>query len=130
MTSSVGIVLVSHSADLALGLRGVAQQIGSDTVPVVAAGGTDDGRIGTSYDLVLEAVRQADQGAGVLVLPDLGSSVLTTRTVLDDHPRDDVRIVDAPFVEGTVAAVVTAAGGADLDTVAHAAEEARHVRKL
>lgn len=130
MTSSVGIVLVSHSADLALGARQIAQQIGSEAVPVVAAGGTDDGGIGTSYDLVLAAVTQADQGAGVLVLPDLGSSVLTTRTVLEDHPRAGVRLVDAPFIEGAVAAVVTAAGGADLDTVAHAAEEARHVRKL
>jgi PTS hybrid protein len=130
MSNLVGIVLVSHSAELAAGLRLLVEQIGSDTLPLATAGGTDDGRIGTSYDLVLAAIRHADRGAGVVVLPDLGSSVLTARTVLEDHPRTDVTIVDAPFVEGAVAAVVTAASGADLKTVANAAKEARHVPKL
>ncbi|NUR00911.1 MAG: PTS-dependent dihydroxyacetone kinase phosphotransferase subunit DhaM [Streptomyces sp.] len=130
MSASVGIVLVSHSAELAAGLRLLVEQIGSDSVPLATAGGTDDGRIGTSYDLVLDAIRSVDRGQGVVVLPDLGSSVLTARTVLEDHPRPDVLIVDAPFVEGAVAAVVTAASGADLKTVADAAKEARHVHKL
>ncbi|MGW2567756.1 dihydroxyacetone kinase phosphoryl donor subunit DhaM [Streptomyces sp. NPDC001537] len=130
MSASVGIVLVSHSAELAAGLRLLVEQIGSDAVPLATAGGTDDGRIGTSYDLVLDAIRGVDRGQGVVVLPDLGSSVLTARTVLEDHPHPDVLIVDAPFVEGAVAAVVTAASGADLKTVADAAKEARHVHKL
>jgi phosphoenolpyruvate---glycerone phosphotransferase subunit DhaM len=130
MSASVGIVLVSHSAELASGLRLLAEQIGSDTVPLATAGGTDDGRIGTSYDLVLAAIRSVDRGGGVVVLPDLGSSVLTARTVLEDHPSPDVLIVDAPFVEGAVAAVVTAASGADLKSVAEAAKEARNVHKL
>ncbi|MER8006731.1 dihydroxyacetone kinase phosphoryl donor subunit DhaM [Streptomyces sp. NPDC094149] len=130
MNTPVGIVLVSHSAELALGLRLLVEQIGSKDVPLATAGGTDDGRIGTSYDLVLNAIKEADRGGGVVVLPDLGSSVLTARTVLEDHPRPDVTLVDAPFVEGAVAAVVTAASGADLKTVADAAKEARNVHKL
>jgi PTS hybrid protein len=130
MTGPVGIVLVSHSAGLAAGLRELLAQIGSDAVPVVAAGGTTDGRNGTSYDLVAEAIDKADRGAGVVVLPDLGSSVLTTRTVLDDQPRPDVTVVDAPFVEGAVAAAVTAAAGGDLHAVISAAQEARDVPKL
>lgn len=130
MTKAVGIVLVSHSAELAAGLRELLAQIGSDTVVIVPAGGTEDGRIGTSYELVVKAIEQADRGAGVVVLPDLGSSVLTARTVLTDTPRDDVALVDAPFVEGAVAAAVTAAGGADLDAVVAAAQEARHVTKF
>jgi PTS hybrid protein len=130
MSELVGIVLVSHSAEVAAGLRRLLEQIGSDSVPVATAGGTGDGRIGTSYDRVAAAVKEADRGAGVLILPDLGSSVLTARTVLADHPRPDVLIADAPFVEGAVAAAVTAASGADLATVRTAAEEARHVSKL
>nr|WP_200823372.1 dihydroxyacetone kinase phosphoryl donor subunit DhaM [Actinacidiphila yanglinensis] len=130
MTQLVGIVLVSHSADLAAGLGRLLGQIGSDTVPVATAGGTDDGRIGTSYDRVAAAVEAADRGAGVLVLPDLGSSVLTARAVLDERPRADVVIADAPFVEGAVAAAVTAASGADLTAVLTAATEARHVSKF
>ncbi|NBM18560.1 dihydroxyacetone kinase phosphoryl donor subunit DhaM [Streptomyces sp. GC420] len=130
MSTPVGIVLVSHSAELAAGLRRLVGQIGSEEVPVVTAAGTDDGGIGTSYDLVLAAIKDADRAGGVVILPDLGSSVLTARTVLEDHPRPDVLIVDAPFVEGAIAAVVTAASGADLETVANAAKEARHVPKF
>jgi PTS hybrid protein len=130
MNQSIGIVLVSHSAQLAAGLRELLAQIGSDQVPVAAAGGTEDGGIGTSYDRIVAAIAEVDRGAGVIVLPDLGSSVLTTLTVLEDYPRTDVLLVDAPFVEGAVAAAVTAAAGADLAAVAAAAREARGVRKV
>jgi dihydroxyacetone kinase phosphotransfer subunit len=130
MAEPVGIVLVSHSAQLAAGLRELMSQIGAETLPVAVAGGTDDGRFGTSYEAVLQAIRDADRGGGVVVLTDLGSAVLTARTVLEDHPRADVVLVDAPFVEGAVAAAAVASAGADLAAVLAAAEEARDVRKL
>jgi len=130
MAGPVGIVLVSHSAGLATGLREMLLQLGADAAAVAAAGGTDDGRIGTSYQRILAAAEAVDRGAGVLLLTDLGSAVLTARAVLTDHPRDDVQLVDAPFVEGAVAAAVIAATGADLASVRAAAEEARDVRKL
>ena len=130
MAGPVGIVLVSHSAGLATGLREMLLQLGADAAAVAAAGGTDDGRIGTSYQRILAAAEAVDRGAGVLLLTDLGSAVLTARAVLADHPRDDVQLVDAPFVEGAVAAAVIAATGADLASVRAAAEEARDVRKL
>src|ERR687887_88707 len=98
MERHVGIVLVSHSRELAEGLKELAEQVGSPAVPVVA-GGMADGALGTSYELVLEAVQKADTGAGVAVLPDLGSSVLTARAVLADHPDLRAVVVDAPFVE-------------------------------
>jgi PTS hybrid protein len=130
MNQSVGIVLVSHSAGLAAGLRELLGQIAAERIPVAAAGGTADGRIGTSYERILQAIGEADRGAGVLVLPDLGSSVLTTMAVLEDHPRPDVLMVDAPFVEGAVAAAVAASGGADLQSVAVAARDARQMVKF
>lgn len=130
MHRSVGIVLVSHSAELAGGLCALLDQLGVAPGSVVAAGGTEDGRIGTSAETVADALKKADQGRGVVVLPDLGSSVLTTRAVLADHPRPNVVLVDAPFVEGAVAAAVTATAGADLNAVAAAAQEARHAAKL
>jgi PTS hybrid protein len=130
MEEPVGIVLVSHSAELAAGLADLMRQIGSGDVPVLVAGGTDDGRIGTSYARVRQAIVDANRGAGVVVLPDLGSSVLTTRMVLEDHPDPTVVVVDAPFVEGAVAAAVTASIGSDLAAVIAAAEEARDVRKF
>jgi phosphoenolpyruvate---glycerone phosphotransferase subunit DhaM len=131
-TPKVGIVLVSHSAALAEGTAELAGQIAGGTVIIATAGGTEDGRIGTSIDKVERAVRLADGGAGVVILPDLGSSVLTVRALLadaDDLPGQ-VAVADAPFVEGAVAATVTAAAGGDVKAVLSAAEEARHARKL
>ena len=126
----VGIVLVSHSVRLAEGAADLASQVGGGSVTVVAAGGTDDGGLGTSAAKVEQALRRAENGAGVVVLPDLGSAVLTVRALLEDLPDVTVALADAPFVEGAVAATVTAAAGADLTAVAKAAEEAWHARKL
>lgn len=126
----VGIVLVSHSVQLAEGAADLAGQVSGGTVRVLAAGGTDDGELGTSAEKVALAVASAEAGAGVLVLPDLGSAVLTVRAMLADMPGARVVLADAPFVEGAVAATVTAAAGADLKAVATAAEEAWHARKL
>ncbi|MBV6697645.1 dihydroxyacetone kinase phosphoryl donor subunit DhaM [Kitasatospora aureofaciens] len=130
MSDNVGIVLVSHSAQLAAGLRELLGELASGGVRVAVAAGTEDGGLGTSYDLIARAVAEADGGAGVVVLPDLGSSVLTAVTVLEDEPRPGVRLVDAPFVEGAVAAAVTASTGAALAEVVAAAEEARAFRKF
>ncbi|WP_225448505.1 dihydroxyacetone kinase phosphoryl donor subunit DhaM [Streptacidiphilus sp. P02-A3a] len=130
MSTVVGIVLVSHSRDLASGLRALVEQLAAGLVPIAVAGGTEDGGIGTSYELIAAAVAEADRGAGVVVLPDLGSSVLTTRLVLDDLGREDLVMVDAPFVEGAVAACVLASTGAELSAVAAAAREARQIAKF
>ncbi len=127
----VGIVLVSHSAALAEGTAEVAGQISGGSVIIAAAGGTDEGGIGTSIARVRQALLRAGGSAGVVILPDLGSSVLTVRALLaeEDFPWP-VAMADAPFVEGAVAATVTAAAGGDVKAVLQAAEEARHVRKL
>ncbi|MBV9792446.1 MAG: PTS fructose transporter subunit IIA [Actinobacteria bacterium] len=132
--ATVGIVLVSHSAALAAGAADLASQVagGPDGVAVIPAGGTDDGGLGTSAAKVTHAVKQADRGAGVLIIPDLGSAVLTVRALLadpDDLPGPVV-LADAPFVEGVVAATVIAAAGADIEAVRGAAEEAWNARKL
>jgi phosphoenolpyruvate---glycerone phosphotransferase subunit DhaM len=128
----VGIVLVSHSAELAAGTAELAGQVSGGAVAIVPAGGTDDGRLGTSIDKVRDALAKANSGAGVLILPDLGSSVLTVRALLADRDGlpDPLAVADAPFVEGAVAATIAAAVDGDLKAVATAAEEARNARKL
>ncbi|MFE3093826.1 PTS-dependent dihydroxyacetone kinase phosphotransferase subunit DhaM [Streptomyces sp. NPDC059248] len=132
-TGPVGIVLVSHSgpvarasAELAVALAGA----GPDA-PVAAAGGTPDGGLGTSSELIAEAAAAVDRGAGVAVLVDLGSAVLTVKAMLaeGDELPPDTRLVDAPFLEGAIAAVVTAAAGGDLASVEAAAGEAYGYRK-
>lgn len=130
----VGIVLVSHSADVAASVAELAKGLagGGVTVPVAAAGGTEGGGLGTSSELIAAAAASVDRGAGVAVLTDLGSAVLTVKALLaeGDELPDRTRLVDAPFVEGAVAAVVTAATGADLAAVEAAAVEAYTYRKV
>jgi len=130
----VGIVLVSHSAALATAAADLARGLacgGGDLAPVLPAGGTPDGGLGTSSELICEAAKAVDRGAGVALLVDLGSAVLTVKALLaeGDELPEGSRLVDAPFVEGAVAALVTASAGGDLDAVAAAASEAYAYRK-
>jgi phosphoenolpyruvate---glycerone phosphotransferase subunit DhaM len=126
MTGRVGLVLVSHSTLIAQGLVTLAGQMAPSTT-LVAAGGTDDDGIGTSFERVSAALDEAESGSGVVVLCDLGSAYLTAETALDfldDDARAAVRIVRAPLVEGAVAAAVEAESGADLEAVVAAARTA------
>jgi PTS hybrid protein len=127
----VGIVVVSHSAELASGLATLAAQMAGPEVAIEAAGGTGDGSLGTDADAVQAAIDRAGRdGDGVVVLGDLGSSILTVRSLLEDADDDVVVLADAPLVEGAVTAAVTASAGADRATVLKSAEEARDARKL
>ncbi|MFI7634512.1 phosphoenolpyruvate--protein phosphotransferase [Nonomuraea sp. NPDC049400] len=123
----VGLVLVAHSAGLAAEAAALARGIAGAGAPVAAAGGTADGGLGTSVDLIEAALRSVDQGDGVVLIPDLGSSVLTAR-LLEEDGR--VVVADVPFVEGAIAAAVAAGAGVPLSDVLEAAEEARTYRKL
>jgi PTS hybrid protein len=131
-TPTVGVVLISHSRLLAEGAAEVAAQLAANGVSIIGVGGTEDGRLGTSIDALARAIEKVAAGAGVVVIPDLGSSVLTSRSYLSDHSDlpDEVRLVDTAFVEGAVAAAVAASTGASLGAVVAAAEEARDVRKF
>ena len=127
----VGIVLVSHSFELAHGLAAMAGQVAGGEVRVEPAGGAPDGTLGTSGDVVWNAILRADSGQGVVVLADLGSSVLTVRHLLEEgRVNGHVRLVDAPFVEGAIAAAVMSSAGQELEEVARAAEEARGASKF
>jgi multiphosphoryl transfer protein len=119
----VGIVIVSHHAKLAEGLRDLAEQMVSQAVPIAVAGGIDDPEnpFGTDAMKVYAAIEAVYSPEGVLVLMDLGSALLSAETALEflsPEQRANVLLCAAPLVEGTLAAVVQAAIGAEL----------RHVR--
>jgi phosphoenolpyruvate---glycerone phosphotransferase subunit DhaM len=126
----VGIVVVSHSADLAHGVADLARQMAGPDVRIEVAGGGPGGTLGTDDGLVRDAIRRANQGSGVVVLGDLGSAILTIRHVLERQSNGHAQLVDAPLVEGAVAAAVVASTGSELDIVVQAAEEARGASKL
>jgi PTS hybrid protein len=129
----VSLVLVSHSAMIADGLADLLGQVAGPDVPIIAAGGGPEGSFGTDGGRVHDALARAVGTGGAVVLMDLGSSILSVRAAMAELPgdvADRLEIVDAPLVEGAIAAAVTASTGASLREVAAAAEEARTVAKL
>jgi PTS hybrid protein len=129
----VGLVLVSHSSSIAEGVAELVAQVAGPSVPIVAIGGASDGSLGTDGGRVLEALREAAAGPGAVVLMDLGSSVLAVRAAQEELTPGELErvvVVDAPLVEGAVAAGVTASGGASPEEVAAAAREARSANKF
>ena len=125
----VGIVIVSHSRQIASGAVELAGQMAGPEVRIEAAGGDVDGGLGTDGARVREAIDAAESGDGVVILGDLGSAILTVRAVLDGDSAT-ARLADAPLIEGAVAAAVAASAGMDLEFVVGAAEEARGHSKL
>lgn len=129
----VGLVVVSHSAAIAEGLAELVAEVAGPQVPILAAGGGPDGSLGTDGARVSRCLRAAARGQGAVVLMDLGSSVLSVRAAIAElAPAEAARlaVVDAPLVEGAIAAGVIASTGATLADVATAASEARGARKL
>lgn len=128
----VGLVLVSHSRKIAEGLKDLTDEIARDHKGIVAAGGMEDGSIGTDAIRISEAIRQADDGDGVVVMADLGSGVMSSETAIEllDGEGINVKLADAPIVEGTIAAAVSAMIGSNLDAVLKAAEDTRGAKKI
>ena len=122
VTATVGLVVVSHSRALARAAVALAQEmLHGKQIRIAVAAGLDDSTFGTDAAQIVDAITAADQGAGVVVLMDLGSAVLSAELaleLLDDDVRDRVVLCPAPLVEGLVVAAVAAAGGADTGEVA------------
>lgn len=106
----VSIVIVSHSNFIAKGVKEVALQMAPE-VSIVDAGGTDDGRIGTDISKITNAIESVYSESGVLVLFDLGSAFMTTEMAIEflsEDIRSNIKIIDAPLVEGAITAAVEA----------------------
>ena len=131
----VGLVLISHSGTLVEGLRDMVAQVAGADVPVAIAGGTQDGRLGTSAPTIAAAIRSTlDAGVeSALVLLDLGSAALSLEVALEEFDEGDrarIRISEAPLVEGAILAAVQASVGASIDEVVAAADSAATMAKL
>ena len=129
MRKLVGIVIVSHSEKLAAGVVEIAKMMAPDA-PIAAAGGMEDGTLGTSYGKISAAVDEVYSADGVVVLMDMGSAVMTTEIVIEDKDDSKVRMLDCPLVEGAVLAAVESTGGITLDELAVKIKESYNVRKF
>lgn len=134
---AVGIVVVSHSGEVADAVVRLVTQLANladDGPRLVAAGGLADGSVGTDAVRIADAITNADAGAGVVILADLGSAVLSARTAVEDllDPAVAARVAISrgPLVEGTFVAAVQASAGDALDGVRAGADEAAAMDKL
>jgi len=129
---TVSLVLVSHSLQLATGVRDLAGQMTQGKVKIAVAGGTADGRLGTDANAIRGAIEEVRGPEGVLILVDLGSAVLSTQMAIEQLAEAGGRVIlsNAPFVEGAVIAAVEASIDKPLDEVAAAALGAGQMEKV
>jgi dihydroxyacetone kinase phosphotransfer subunit len=123
---NVGIVIVSHSADIARGTADMVRQMVGDNVPLAWCGGNPEGGLGTNVEAILKAIDLAWSELGVALLVDLGGAETNSEMAIEllpDERRGKVIICNAPIVEGAVLAATEASGGASLDDVRRTAEE-------
>lgn len=126
---NVGIVIVSHSPDVAKGAADMVRQMVGRGIPLAWTGGNPEGGLGTSVEGILAAIDAAWSDAGVAVLVDLGGAETNSEMAIEMLPAERqgrVVICDAPVVEGAVMAATEAWGGSDLATVKRTAEELNH----
>lgn len=127
---SVGIVLVSHSREIVLGLQKLLHQL-QPNVPIAIAGGMDDGSLGTNALDIQKAIESVYSERGVVVFIDLGSARINAEMAIEMlENQNNVVIADAPLVEGAFVAVVEAGCGRGLHEVVEASEKAKTMKKL
>ncbi|HMN86416.1 MAG TPA: dihydroxyacetone kinase phosphoryl donor subunit DhaM [Bauldia sp.] len=126
MSGTVGIVIVSHSADVARGTADMVRQMVGDEVPLAFCGGDPGGGLGTNVESIMTAIDQAWTEKGVAILVDLGGAETNSEMAIELQPEERqgrIVICNAPIVEGAVMAATEASGGATLDEVKRTAEE-------
>jgi PTS hybrid protein len=126
MSNNVGIVIVSHSPDVAKGAADMVRQMVGVEVPLAWCGGNSAGGLGTSVEAIGKAIESAWSERGVAIMVDMGGAETNSEMAIESLAqarRSKVIVCDAPIVEGSVMAATEASGGASLDQVRRAAEE-------
>ena len=123
------IIVISHSAKLAEGIVEVARMMARD-VRIVAAGGTEDGGLGTSYEKIAAAIEETYTEDGAALFMDMGSAVMTAEIAVEAMADRRLKLIDAPLVEGVVLAAIEAAAGTALEDLPEKMQQARAMRKI
>ncbi len=126
MTGNVGIVIVSHSFDVAKGAADMVRQMVGEDVRVAFCGGNPEGGLGTYVAAVLLSIDSIWSPKGLAIMVDPGGAETNSEMSVEMLPaerRSSIVICNAPIVEGAVMAAAEAAGGGSLTRVRAAAEE-------
>jgi len=115
----VSLVLLSHSPEIVSGVKDLALEMAAGT-NIRIAGGNGSGGLGSDYELIKKTIEEAYTKDGVVILYDLGSSAMTASLVLDELDESmtrNIKMMDAPLVEGAIVASVEISSGATLEEV-------------
>jgi phosphoenolpyruvate---glycerone phosphotransferase subunit DhaM len=126
MSKNVGIVIVSHSPDVARGAADMVRQMVGQEVPLAWCGGNPAGGLGTSLEAITKAIEAAWSDRGVAILVDLGGAETNSEMAVEmlaEKRRSKVVVCNGPVVEGAVMAATESSGGSSLAEVRRAAEE-------
>ena len=126
MGKNVGIVIVSHSPDVAKGAADMVRQMVGENVPLAWCGGNPAGGLGTNVEAIVKAVELAWSDAGVVIMVDMGGAETNSEMAIEMMPekrRPKIVVCNGPIVEGAVMAATESSSGATLDQVRRAAEE-------
>ena len=131
----LGFVVVSHSKDLAEATIHLANEMKRYDFPLINGSGTDGDFLGSNPLTIKEAILNAKTDKGTLVFVDIGSSVLNTQVAIDflaDEGEDieNIKIADAPLVEGLIAAVAINDEKADIESILNELKELKTFSKL
>ncbi|SHI10387.1 dihydroxyacetone kinase phosphoryl donor subunit DhaM [Sporanaerobacter acetigenes] len=129
----IGLVIVSHSKKISEGIVDLCYEMAGKDVKIISAGGTSDGRIGTDPILIKEAIEEAYDGDGVVILADIGSSIMSSELaieMLEEDIKGKTCVLDTPIVEGSIAVAVQAYISNNIEEIKKAAEEARNTQKI
>ncbi|MCR1900302.1 dihydroxyacetone kinase phosphoryl donor subunit DhaM [Irregularibacter muris] len=126
-------IIVSHSKKIAEGVKELVGEMNPGQAMIKAVGGTEDGRIGTNSFAIKQAIEEVSNDANIFVLMDLGSSIMATQMamdLLDKSIEEKVILIDAPIVEGAIAAIIQASITSNVEEIVHAAREAKTMNKF
>ena len=126
MGKNVGIVIVSHSPDVAKGAADMVHQMVGTNVPLAWCGGNPAGGLGTSVEAIVKALELAWSDSGVVIMVDMGGAETNSEMAIEMMPekrRPKIVVCNGPIVEGSVMAATESSSGATLERVRRAAEE-------
>lgn len=128
----LALLILSHSSDVAKGVKDICLQMAPSGVIIESIGGTTDGKLGIDAERVFHSLQELTKDSeGVIIIGDIGSTILAAKNAINllGMPKN-VRIADAPLVEGAITASVEAFLGSSLEEVVKKAEEAKFVSKI
>ncbi|NLO99001.1 MAG: PTS-dependent dihydroxyacetone kinase phosphotransferase subunit DhaM [Clostridiaceae bacterium] len=125
----VGFVVVSHSHNLAESVVELTRMM-ADGVPIIGAGGLEDGSFGTSFDKISRAIDKIYSEDGIIILVDMGSAVMTAEMVIESMADRTIKIADCPLVEGAIAGTIDSISGLSINEILDNLTEIGSIKKL